>query len=228
MKYSHLVRLLASVALIATPLAMQAQTSFVASRASMSGSLLNWNTIYGPNGTSVGAGFTATGLGGLTLSTTGPGSVQVLNQGSGWSGGFLGGEPVLYSSGSPGALSLLFNADIFGLGANLQSNFFGSFTGTVKAYSAANALLGSYDVNGVSNSNGDGSQPFLGIRNVAGMRRVTFEVSGSIQDFSLGLNQATIETTSNTTVPEPSTYLLMASGLAAIAAIRRRRHAATR
>jgi hypothetical protein len=116
----------------------------------------------------------------------------------------------------------------------VQSNLRGSFTGTVKAYDASNTLLGTYSAGGTYTNNESGIAPFLGIASTAGIRTITFDVSGDLidpvtkkTDLSLGINQATIATSPRTSVPEPGTYALTATGVASLLLLSRRRRRLT-
>lgn len=219
MQFASMLR--TALVALALPTALAAQTSFVSSRGDMSGTTLNWITMYGAPFTPVSAAPTATGVPGLSVESTSPSFLEVRQQPNSWAGNFSSGDPVLFGGST---MSFLFNMDIFGMGANIQGNSYGTFNGTISAYDAANVLLGSYVLSGNSTSADDGSALFLGLRSDVGIRRVTFESfspESNLEEF--GINQAVIETLPQTSVPEPGTYLLVASGLAAVAAVKRRR-----
>lgn len=222
---NRLLSAIAAVSFIVVPVALQAQTSFVSTRGGVGGSTLDWFTLYGASGSSVSSTPVATGISGLTLSTSSTGSVARIDQGSGWSGGFLNGEALLWNQDN-GILSLLFNTNVFAVGANIQGDFFGAFTGYINAYDASNALLGSYSLGGNSNSSALGDQPFLGISSVGGFRKVTFYITNSLSGQDFAINQLSVNGDVGDVVPEPATMTLLATGLIGMAGMTRRRRRA--
>jgi hypothetical protein len=94
---------------------------------------------------------------------------QTSNPGpDGWYGDFNPGDHLLYTSGT--SITLQFTTPVSGVGAEIQSNIIGSFTGTLvaTAYSPAGGSLGSYDVSGISSYGPFGTAPFLGIQDLSG------------------------------------------------------------
>ena len=84
-----------------------------------------------------------------------------------------------------------------------------------------------FDFSGNSTSSADGSAVFAGITSTNGdIRGVRFEgVSASNLPNDFAINNVSVNG-ATTTVPEPGTYALMASGLLALAFVRRKARAA--
>ena len=62
-----------------------------------------------------------------------------------------------------GIFSITFATAIQGVGAQVQANQFGSFSGFIRAFNAANMLLGSFAINGMNGGSGNGSAVFAGV-----------------------------------------------------------------
>lgn len=166
-----------------------------------------------------------TGVPGLTAAVTkdGPGLLYVAVQGAGFSGNFGAGDVVLTTGGvQSGPIVLDFNSPVRGAGAQIQASYYGSFEGEVTAYDAANALLGSFRLAGVSNANGDGSAIFIGIlSNSTDISRVVFNVpvaSTNAERFAIG---ATLVQVDAAEVPEAGSLAMLGVGLVFVGVIRR-------
>lgn len=212
---------LAGALLLATS-AAQAQVTFVATRVALgAGGSTDWAAL-GSAFTTVGNPFTAaTTVPGLNVTVGMPSSnFERRDQGTGWSGNFAPGDALLWTRGAAGPISLSFSSLIAGAGANIQADSYGAFTGSISAYDASNALLGSFTLPGNSTANGDGSAIFLGIQSAQqNIARVDFDL---VRQGDLAINDVSIAA-ATTTTPEPGTYLLLTTGLAAIGVVARKR-----
>ncbi|MFN8218672.1 MAG: PEP-CTERM sorting domain-containing protein [Fimbriimonadales bacterium] len=136
----------------------------------------------------------------------------------GWAGNFTQGDELLWTK-SPGVTTIRFASYVQAVGANIQDDFFGPFTATIEAFDGFGVSMGSFQVNGNSNSNNDGSAIFVGVAsNAFNIAKITYQVqgaSGALDDFAIN------EVAMNACVPEPGT--IAALGLGAIALIRRKR-----
>ena len=156
--------------------------------------------------------------------TTGPVTVSgadafTVFNGSTYNADFLADEYVLSLfdaiNGNPlsGVFSLSFATAVRAVGAQVQANTFGAFTGTISAFGAS-GLLGSFNVGGNNGGSGNGSAVFAGIiSDSINITRIEFAGFGE----GAAINQVSAN------VPEPSTFLLLLGPLAFLMAVRRRR-----
>jgi hypothetical protein len=156
----------------------------------------------------------------ITVSSGTGGVLEVAQQGNGWAGNFSPGEFLLFNQ-QDGAISISFSHGIYGGGAQVSSDNYGSFAGTISAYGASDNLLGSFVFNGTSSGAGDGSAPFAGIlSSTPDIYHLTFSApNGGLADFSIG----TLDL--NAPVPEPTTMsfavLLLPFGLRMLRTLRK-------
>ena len=230
--------LLLATAVLASASTAQASTVLASSEATVANDgLVNWGAL-GVDGTIINNPFTIAvpGVSGLQM-TVGQqqNAFERRDQGTGWGGNFAEGEQVLWSSGSNAPMTFEFSDGISGFGAQIQSNFYGSFSATISAYDASDVLLGTFTRIGVSNGSGDDSAMFVGIvSSNSDIRRVVVSVPISeqaIQDFAInapriqGINAGAV-TTRAITNPEPASMILLGTGVAGLVARRLRRRSA--
>ncbi len=126
----------------------------------------NWGQL-GSAGTAVSSPFSLTSANGLDIIETFSGSGLLGQQGSGvndFLGNFSPGDNLILVRAD--SLTLLFSQGISSVGAQIASNFYGTFTGTITAYDGA-TLLGSYTENGNSTNSNDGTAIFLGFADLS-------------------------------------------------------------
>lgn len=112
-----------------------------------------------------------------------------------------------------GIFSITFASAIQGVGAQVQANAFGGFSGVIRAFNAANMLLGSFAINGVNGGNGTGSAIFAGvISSAVDITRIEFASFGP----GAAINAVSVD------VPEPSTWLMLLLGLGFLTVMRKR------
>ena len=117
------------------------------------------------------------------------------------------------NSPGQGPLTFTFDTPVFGVGANIQADFDGSFTALIEAFDRDGNLLESFSEDGNSTGSGDGSAIFIGIRNTFGIESVTFsltDATGDVNDFAI--NQLDIIFPPGDEIPEPATVLLLGGG----------------
>jgi hypothetical protein len=144
----------------------------------------------------------------------------VLQEGVTWSGQFANGEYLVYNGrlfGNPDSdIFATFDKPVYGAGAYVQSDYYGPFSATVSAYGSMDNLLYSFTASGYS-AYGPGSALFIGI--VDTNREIYSMTFGVVDQF--GYNDIAMGTMR--LVPEPSTLLLLGSGLLGLVGLRWRR-----
>ncbi|WP_298270768.1 PEP-CTERM sorting domain-containing protein [Geobacter sp.] len=192
---------------------------------------IDWGALGGDR-TQLSQSFSATvnGIAGLeaVVSKASPGPMEIRVQGSSWAGNFGTGETLLWTMHTDGPMILDFNAGVNGVGAQIQSNYYGDFLATIEAFDLTGASLGAYTVLGRSDDDGNDSALFLGVlSDLPNIDKIAFNVTrGSAaggNDFAINGPVVNGQPTP-APVPEPATLLLVGSGLVGAAFARRRRN----
>jgi hypothetical protein len=104
---------------------------------------------------------------------------------------------------------------VYGIGAQVQVDSFGPFHATMQALDANSVSLGTVSIDSSVGGNGDGSAAFLGAFSTGNpIASVIFTSDGT----GLAIDQVALDT-----VPEPTTFCLAFSAIAALAVVRRKR-----
>jgi hypothetical protein len=207
------------------------------SRATFAGNdSVDWSQL-GASLTPIPNPFTATSTGGVgvTGAFAGSGDGQVRVQGTSQFADFAAGDFLVAAfcaggtcpsqSGGQGPLTLTFNTPVTGAGAQIENDFRGAFSAEIQAYNGS-TLLGSFTETGtvvgcLTNGCGDNTAMFLGIEDLSGANITSVVFSnptcnpiGDCAAFEI--NTLALQTTSSSTVPEPTTLVLAACGLGAL------------
>lgn len=176
-------------------------------RSNVGSDSVNW-ALLGPQGTPIVNGATVTSADGNVITITSAGA-QRLDQSSGWGGNFAPGDPLVRATST--FLTLTFANAVSSVGAQIQRNFFGSFTGQIAVNGGA---LGTFTRVGNSNGANNNSAIFLGVRSdAADITSITYSLVG---DSDFAINGLSLSSEVNGAVPEPGTWLLMILGFGMI------------
>jgi PEP-CTERM motif-containing protein len=164
---------------------------------------------------------TSTGGAAATVSSAG-GGFERRDQGNGWSGNFTAGDHLLWTQEDAGPdITIDFANPVRGAGAQIMADFFGDFVARITLSNGH-----TFTENGTSNTNNDGSAIFIGALDAtADISSIAFTLdSAASNPNDLAIDTLYLNTTAGVaSVPEPSTLLLLFSGLAGLGAARRRK-----
>ena len=149
---------------------------------------------------------------------------QNLQVGNGWAGGFAANMGLVYNGVStlgnaPTTIAIYLDQPVYGIGAWIDSNYLGSFTGSLTLLDNNLSPFFSYSVSGVSDF-AFGTAPFIGAYDV------TPDIWGAVFDTTangVGDHDFAIGTMKLNPIPEPSTLLLVGPSLLGLAGVVRRR-----
>lgn len=165
----------------------------------------------------------ATGMVGLISSQ----NMEGRQQPGSWNGDFPTGMGVRYNGvttlgNTPGGILATFNQAEFGVGAWIQPDEIGTFTATISLLDSSLNVIGTF-TQSANSTNNAGTGLFLGAYDsTADVFGILFETTfpGHNDDFAIGEMRLGHP---QTTVPEPSSLLLMGSSVLGLAGVLRRR-----
>jgi hypothetical protein len=152
-------------------------------------------------------------------------------QGSTWNGNFSSGENLIWTGnaalfgvGGEGPMAMVFLNPVGTVGFSIQADLYGAFTAYLAAFDSGGNPLFSYSANGVSNGNGDGSALFMGLGDLTGanIASIEFTVASNVLP-PYSDNDFAIDDVSIGSTPEPSSLVLLGSGLIGLAGVTRRK-----
>lgn len=180
---------------------------------------------FGPTGTALGSPTTGTTVGGVPFSISDTGNAgftefcedksRLCAPTFTWAGEFFLDEVILFNNGAVSPVDLSFATPITSLtDLQAQSNAPGAFTETLTAYDGSTVVdTDSADwTNGVSGPPGEGTIPTLSVAFAGGITSISISTTNDSEGFALG----GIGGVNNSGVPEPSTWGVMAIGLAGL------------
>ena len=188
----------------------------------------------GPDGTALGATFTATSTAGNTITGSfAGGSGLVAVAGTSWTpvvAPFVSGDTLVWAfnngtSVGTGPLTLGFGAAVLAGGLDLQADAPGAFTAHVEALDAAGNVLGTETF-----TSANGAPIFVGAQDTtADIKSLVFDLTQctgtgcDIHDFAVDTLKSINPGVTPPPTPEPGTLALLGSSLLGFAALRRRR-----
>ncbi|MBS1709472.1 MAG: PEP-CTERM sorting domain-containing protein [Armatimonadetes bacterium] len=150
-------------------------------------------------------------------------SMMRYDQSSVWGGNFTPGDHLLstydlFTGGKGSYIEFTGTKTCIDVGAQVQTNQFGSFTAMVEAWDGLDNYLGSVTESGVSAPSGDGSAIFIGVHSSAGdIHKVRFSMLSND-----GAGFAVNHLSYNCCAPVPEPASMSALGLGALALLRKK------
>jgi len=154
-----------------------------------------------------------------------------MQEGVTWLGNFDYGESLIWTGntnfgiGGLGPMAAVFFNPVGSVGFTIQADFYGPFTAFLTAFDANGNPLASLTLNGVSNGLENGSALFMGLGDKSGDNISFIEYTISTQVITGGSNDFAIDDISigYHVTPEPSSLVLLGSGLLGLAGVARRK-----
>jgi len=174
-----------------------------------------WNSTGGSNNGQVGV--------------VGPTNFTFMQQGTSWGGNFANGDYLIWNqdtsnfTGNAGPIGVVFASPVSAAGAQIQAGIYGAFTATITAW-GTDGQTTSFTETGNSTSDSDGSAIFIGIKDsTPDIAFLTFSVSDASGNNDSAINTVYFSSNNATVTPEPSSFLLLGSGLLGALGYGRRR-----
>jgi hypothetical protein len=134
-----------AIALLAIAVAASAQTTFVTDKTTVSwNDYIDWG--YHANPDTLSTPLSTTSNGGLDVTANNDAGFYGFTEGISCYGNFSPNDNVLFDTGDGDVISLSFANPVYAAGTQIESNYYGSFTGYVTAYDSTNTVLGTYSL----------------------------------------------------------------------------------
>jgi hypothetical protein len=158
--------------------------------------------------------------GGFSGTASDSGTLERRDEGNGWAGIFTLGDHLLWNQDNGSPIDIHFNSPISLGGAQVQDDFFGAYMGCIQALGSFGASP-VFCVSGNNTGAEDGSAPFIGIQDTSGANITDLLFTTDVGPNATAINQLSF--TPSGTTPEPTSMLLLCSGLLTVAETIKRR-----
>jgi len=147
------------------------------------------------------------------------GTGDVMQQTNTWSGNFAPNDYLNWTDLSAGAITLNFDQGYTQIGAQIETDDFGAFTAQI----CDNNDSQCFTENGVSADTNDGSAIYIGIESGTPITSATFSITAddNLNDFAI--DTVELNGGSPTVTPEPSSLLLLGTGIVGLVVLMRRK-----